>query len=85
MTVASGKSASIQARTKKHPHRLELCVGGLVARVLVGVVLDGELAIGFLYLELCGVRLDTKSIVVFGLFDHGCCRRWRESASGGVC
>ena len=49
---------------------LELIFGLLVARILVGVVLNGGLAIGLLYLVGIGVALDAQHLIIIPFFCH---------------
>ena len=42
-------------------HLLELVFGGLVVGVLVGMMLDGQLAEGLLDLDLGGIAVDPKT------------------------
>ena len=49
---------------------LELLLGLLIPRVLVGVILDSRLAVGLLYLVGIGVFLDAQHLVVVSLFCH---------------
>ena len=46
---------------------LELFLGFLVARVLVGVILDGQLAVGLLYVVCRCVPADTQHFIVISL------------------
>ena len=49
---------------------LELLLGLLITRILVGVILDSRLAVGLLYLIGIGVLLDAQHLVVISLFCH---------------
>ncbi len=52
---------------------LEFLLGFLVAGILVGMVLDGLLAIGLLYFIGSGVFGDTKHLIVISFFCHSRC------------
>ena len=43
---------------------LELLFGGLIARILVGMVLDRHLPEGFFYLSFRSVAVDAKHLVI---------------------
>lgn len=68
-------------------YRLEFGMCTLVARILIGMVLDSELTISLLDLELGGSRLDSQGIVVFCFFDHLMevvrWLMWRTGEAGG--
>jgi hypothetical protein len=49
---------------------LEFLLGLLVTRILVGVILDGLLAVGFLYFICRGVLRNAKHFIVISFLSH---------------
>ncbi len=69
--VVAGALVGVRQHVVGFGRFLELLLGLFVARVLVGMVLDGRLAVGFLYLVGVGVLRDAKYFVVVSFFCHG--------------